>query len=62
MGGAQRFISVYVRIYCVCTVILFAFSRTEAHFLIRTLHFTSYNVTFIAYTVHRNLKKWAESV
>lgn len=35
---------------------LFAFSRTEAHFLIRTLHYTSCNVTFITYTVRRNLK------
>jgi hypothetical protein len=29
MVGVERFISVYVRIYCVCVVILFAFSRTE---------------------------------
>lgn len=56
MAGVERFIPVYVRIYCVCVVILFAFSRTEADCLILTLHYTSCNVTFIACTVHTILK------
>ena len=55
-AGAERFIPVYVRIYYVCVVIFFAFSRTEARCLIQTLHYTSCNVTFITYTVLHNLK------
>jgi hypothetical protein len=56
MAGVGSFISVYVRVYYVWVVIFFAFSRTEARCLIRTLHYTSCNVTFIAYTVLHNLK------
>jgi hypothetical protein len=57
MAGVERFIPVYVRICCFCVVILYAFSGTEADCFILTHHYTSSNVTFIAYTFHPNLKK-----